>query len=133
MLHKFKIKSYVLIAGLATVFFLPITADADRAADRAMKEDGRGLESTRGNNSVAESLKWQDGHPNGDSKNQAAPSSAHAAPIDPATSAYSSDPSAIPMGVESNAKRRDGTSYRHELREKNRLRNGIPGSGRKMK
>ena len=26
-----------------------------------------------------------------------------------------------------------GTSYRHELRENNRMRNGIPGSGRKMK
>ena len=65
MLHRYKIKSYVLIAGLAAVFFLPMTAAADRAADRAMKEDGRGLESTRGNNSVAESLRQADGHPKG--------------------------------------------------------------------
>ena len=33
------------------------------------------------------------------------------------------------MGVD----RRYRTSYRHELREKNRMRNGIPGSRRKMK
>jgi hypothetical protein len=58
---------------------------------------------------------------------------AHASFIDPATSGYSSDTSAIRMGAESNANRRYGTSYRHELRENNRLRNGIPGSGRKMK
>ena len=59
--------------------------------------------------------------------------SAHATPIDPATSDYSSDASAIRMGAESNVNGRYGTSYRHELRENNRLRNGIPGSGRKMK
>ena len=59
------INSYALIVGLAAVFFLPMTAAADRAADRAMKEDGRGLESTRGNNSVAESLRQADGHPVG--------------------------------------------------------------------
>jgi hypothetical protein len=70
MFKKQNIKSYALIAGLATVLFLPITADADRAADRATKEDGRGLESTRGNNSVAEILKHQDGHPDGASTNR---------------------------------------------------------------
>ena len=38
------------------------------------------------------------------------------------------------MGVQgTNANRRYGTSYRNELRQKNRLRNGVPGSGRKMK
>lgn len=57
----------------------------------------------------------------------------YAPPIDPATSSYSSDPSSIRMGAESNANGRYGTSYRHELRENNRLRNGIPGSGRKTK
>jgi hypothetical protein len=51
----------------------------------------------------------------------------------PATSGYSSDASAIQMGVESNENRREGTSYRREMRENNRMRNGIPGSGRKMK
>ena len=65
MLKKHSIKSYALIAGLATVLFLPVTADADKAADRAMKKDGFGLESTRGNNSVADSLRKADGHPVG--------------------------------------------------------------------
>jgi hypothetical protein len=65
MLKKHSIKSYALIAGLATVLFLPVTADADKAADRAMKKDGFGLESTRGNNSVADSLRKTDGHPVG--------------------------------------------------------------------
>jgi len=38
------------------------------------------------------------------------------------------------MGVQGTAvNARNGTSYRSELRQKNRLRNGIPGSGRKMK
>ena len=38
------------------------------------------------------------------------------------------------MGVKgTHANRRYGTSYRNELSEKNRMRNGIPGSGRKMK
>jgi hypothetical protein len=50
--------------------------------------------------------------------------SAHASPIDPDTLGYSSDASAISMGAESNANGRYGTSYRHELRENNRLRNG---------
>jgi hypothetical protein len=37
-------------------------------------------------------------------------------------------------GAESNERSGGyGTSYRHELRENNRMRNGIPGSGRKMK
>ena len=39
----------------------------------------------------------------------------------------------IRMGAESNANMRNETSYRNELRQQNRLRNGIPGSGRKMK
>ena len=43
------------------------------------------------------------------------------------------DASAIQMGSESNANGRYGTSYRNDLRENNRMRNGIPGSGRKMK
>ena len=37
-------------------------------------------------------------------------------------------------GAESNERSGGyGTSYRHELRENNRMRNGIPGSGQKMK
>jgi hypothetical protein len=65
MLKKHSIKSYVLVAGLATVLFLPVTDDADKAADRDMKKEGVGLESTRGNNSVADSLRKADGHPDG--------------------------------------------------------------------
>ena len=65
MLKKHSIKSYALIVGLATLLALPITAIADRAADRAMGKDGFGLDSTRGNNSVAESLRQADGHPAG--------------------------------------------------------------------
>ena len=49
------------------------------------------------------------------------------------TTGYSSDTSAIRMSEESNENGRYGMSYRHELRENNRLRNGIPGSGRKNK
>ena len=78
MLKNHSIKSYALIAGLTTVLFLPVIADADRAADRAMKKDGRGLESTRGNDSIAENLKRQDGHPVGAAANQDAPGSSAA-------------------------------------------------------
>jgi hypothetical protein len=46
---------------------------------------------------------------------------------------YSSDASGIQMGVESNAKKREGTYNRLEMRENNRMRNGIPASGQKMK
>ena len=61
MLKKQSINSYALIFGLATFLALPITAEADRAADRAMKKDGFGLDSTRGNNSVHKSLRQADG------------------------------------------------------------------------
>jgi hypothetical protein len=64
---------------------------------------------------------------------QGTESSLQGTPIDPATSSYSSDASGIQMGQESNANRHYGTSYRNNLRENNRLRNGIPGSGRKGK
>jgi hypothetical protein len=46
---------------------------------------------------------------------------------------YSSDASAIQMGVKSNSNKRAGTSYRREMRENNRMRNGIPGLEQKMK
>jgi len=49
------------------------------------------------------------------------------------TTGYSSDASAIRMSEESNENGQYGISYRHELRENNRLRNGIPGSGKKMR
>ena len=64
---------------------------------------------------------------------QGTESSVQGTPINPATSSYSSDASGIQMGPESNANRQYGTSYRNDLRENNRLRNGIPGSGRKVK
>ena len=61
MLKKHGIKSYALIAGLASALFLPITADANSAAEKEMKKDGFGLDSTRGNNSVHKSLRQADG------------------------------------------------------------------------
>jgi hypothetical protein len=64
---------------------------------------------------------------------QGSEGNAHATLIDSATSGYSYGASAKRMGAESNAKEPYGTSYRHKLRENNRLRNGIPGSGRKVK
>ena len=60
---------------------------------------------------------------------QGTASSAHDTPIDPATSGYSSDASTKRMGAGSNENGQYGTSYRHELRENNRLRNGAPASG----
>ena len=51
---------------------------------------------------------------------------------DSATSGYSSDaPAQKGWGIQMNGPY--GTSTRQELRENNRLRNGIPGSGQKMK
>ena len=59
--------------------------------------------------------------------------SAQATPIDPAILGYSSDASTKRMGAGSNENGRYGTSYRNDLRENNRMRNGTPGSGRKIK
>ena len=52
----------------------------------------------------------------------ARPACEAAANIKPAPTTYDD----TLMGVQ-------GRSYRHDLREKNRMRNGVPGSGRKMK
>ena len=93
MLKKHSAKSCLLIAGLATVLFLPVTADADKAADRAMKKDGFGLESTRGNNSVAESLRKADGHPVG------APAGTMAPGMHPGTMAPGTHPGKIVPGT----------------------------------
>ena len=95
MLKKHSIKSYVLVAGLATVLFLPVTADADKAADRAMKKDGFGLESTRGNNSVADSLRKADGHPVG------APAGMPAGKMAPRTMAPGMHPGKMAPGTHS--------------------------------
>ena len=60
----------------------------------------------------------------------ARPACEAAANIKPAPTTYDD----TLMGVQGTAvNARNGTSYRSELRQKNRLRNGIPGSGRKMK
>ena len=92
MLKKHSIKSYVLVAGLATVLFLPVTADADKEAGRAMKKDGFGLESTRGNNSVADSLRKADGHPDG------APAGMHPGTMAPGTMAPGMHPGSAAAG-----------------------------------
>ena len=102
MLKKHSIKSYVLVAGLATVLFLPVTADADKAADRAMKKDGFGLESTRGNNSVADSLRKADGHPAGAPVGMPAGTMApgtHPGKMAPGTMAPGTHPGKMPPGT----------------------------------
>ena len=102
MLKKHSIKSYVLVAGLATVLFLPVTADADKAADRAMKKDGFGLESTRGNNSVADSLRKADGHPAGAPVGMPAGRMApgtHPGKMAPGTMAPGTHPGKMPPGT----------------------------------
>ena len=42
MLRKYSIKSYVLVAGLAAVLFLPFTAREEKEKYRTMKKDGCG-------------------------------------------------------------------------------------------
>jgi hypothetical protein len=60
------------------------------------------------------------------------PSYATESPMD--TRRKVTQPDRYEEGAESNERSGGyGTSYRHELRENNRMRNGIPGSGRKMK
>ena len=104
MLRKHSIKSYVLDAGIATDLFLPVTADADKAADRAMKKDGFGLESTRGNNSVADSLRKADGHPVGAPARMPAGTMApgtHPGKMAPGTMAPGTHPGKIAPGTHS--------------------------------
>ena len=130
MLQKLKITTYVFILclfGLTLITVSPIFAEDSAAIDKCekMSKHRRGKRFVRSTDQIScykslvreltarvNKLESEEG------------------PIDPRVD---DDASAIQMGSESNANGRYGTSYRHELRENNRLRNGIPGSGRKMK
>ena len=130
MLQKLKITTYVFILclfGLTLITVSPIFAEDSAAIDNCekMSKHRRGKRFVRSTDQIscykslvreltARVKKLESGE----------------GPVDPRVD---DDASAIQMGSESNANGRYGTSYRNDLRENNRMRNGIPGSGRKMK
>ena len=132
MLQKIKITTYVFILclfGLTLITVSPIFAEDSAAIDECdsgkMSKHSRGRRFVRFTEQIncykslvqeltARVRKLESGE----------------GPVDPRVD---DDASAIQMGSESNANGRYGTSYRNDLRENNRMRNGIPGSGRKMK
>ena len=130
MLQKLKITTYVFILclfGLTLITVSPIFAEDSAAIEKCekMSKHRRGKRFVRSTDQIScyQSLvrkltarvnKLESGE----------------GPLD---RRVDDDASAIQMGTESNANKRYGTSYRHELRENNRLRNGIPGSGKQIK
>ena len=130
MLQKLKITTYVFILcifGLTLITVSPIFAEDSAAIDKCekMSKHRRGKRFVRSTDQIScykslvreltarvNKLERREG------------------PVDPRVD---DDASAIQMGSESNTNGRYGTSYRNDLRENNRMRNGIPGSGRKMK
>ena len=130
MLQKLKITTYVFILclfGLTLITVSPIFAEDSAAIDKCenISKHRRGKRFVRSMDKIScykslvreltarvNKLESREG------------------PVDPRVD---DDASAIQMGSESNANGRYGTSYRNDLRENNRMRNGIPGSGRKMK
>jgi len=130
MLQKLKITTYVFILcifGLTLITVSPIFAEDSAAIDKCenMSKHRRGKRFVRSTDQIScyKSLvreltarinKLESGEGS----------------VDPRVD---DDASAIQMSSESNANERYGTSYRNDLRENNRMRNGIPGSGRKMK
>ena len=130
MLQKLKITTYVFILclfGLTLITVSPIFAENSAAIDKCekMSKHRRGKRFVRSTDQIScykslvreltarvNKLESREG------------------PVDPRVD---DDASAIQRGSESNANGRYGTSYRNDLRENNRMRNGIPGSGRKMK
>ena len=126
MLQKIKITTYVFILclfGLTLITVSPIFAGDSAAIDKCekMSKHRRGKRFVRSTDQIScyKSLvreltarvnKLESGE----------------GPVDPRVD---DDASAS----ESNANGRYGTSYRNDLRENNRMRNGIPGSGGKMK
>ena len=130
MLQKLKITTYVFILclfGLTLITVSPIFAEDSAAIDKCekMSKHRRGKRFVRSTDQIScykslvreltarvNKLESREG------------------PVDPRVD---DDASAIQRGSESNANGRYGTSYRNDLRENNRMRNGIPGSGRKMK
>ena len=130
MLQKLKITTYVFILclfGLTLITVSPIFAEDNAAIDKCekMSKHRRGKRFVRSTDqiscykSLVRELTARVNKLEGGERS-----------VDPR---LGDDASAIQMGSESNANGRYGTSYRNDLREKNRMRNGIPGSGRKMK
>jgi hypothetical protein len=130
MLQKLKITTYVFILclfGLTLITVSPIFAEDSAAIDKCekMSKHRRGKRFVR----FTEQINCY--------KSLVRELTARVSKLEsgkePVYPRVDDDASAIRMGTESNVNGRYGTSYRHELRENNRLRNGIPGSGGKMK
>ena len=130
MLQKLKITTYVFILclfGLTLITVSPIFAEDSAAIDKCekMSKHRRGKRFVRSTDQIScyKSLVRE-------LTERVKKLESREGPVDPRVD---DDASAIQMGSESNANERYGTSYRNDLRENNRMRNGIPGSGRKMK
>jgi hypothetical protein len=130
MLQKLKITTYVFILclfGLTLITVSPIFAEDSAAIDNCekMSKHRRGKRFVRSTDQIScykSLVRELTGRVNKLESGEG--------PVDPRVD---DDASAIQMGSESNANGRYGTSYRNDLRENNRMRNGIPGSGLKMK
>ena len=130
MLQKLKITTYVFILclfGLTLITVSPIFAEDSAAIDKCenMSKHRRGKRFVRSTDKIncykslvreltARISKLESGE----------------GAVDPRVD---DDLSAIQMDSESNTNGRYGTSYRNDLRENNRMRNRIPGSGQKIK
>jgi hypothetical protein len=130
MLQKLKITTYVFILclfGLTLITVSPIFAEDSATIDKCekMSKHRRGKRFVRSTDQVScyKSLVRE-------LTERVKKLESREGPVDPRVD---DDASAIQMGSESNTNGRYGTSYRNDLRENNRMRNGIPGSGRKMK
>jgi hypothetical protein len=130
MLQKLKITTYVFILclfGLTLITVSPIFAEDSATIDNCekMSKHRRGKRFVRSTDQIScykSLVRKLTARVNKLESGEGA--------VDPRVDA---DASAIQMGSESNANGRYGTSYRNDLRENNRMRNGIPGSGQKMK
>ena len=130
MLQKLKITTYVFILclfGLTLITVSPIFAEDSAAIDKCenISKHRRGKRFVRSTDKIncykslvreltARISKLESGE----------------GAVDPRVD---DDLSAIQMDSESNTNGRYGTSYRNDLRENNRMRNGIPGSEQKIK
>jgi hypothetical protein len=130
MLQKLKVTTYVFILclfGLTLITVSPIFAEDSTAIDKCenMSKHRRGKRFVRSTDQISCYKSLVRELTARVSKLESAEGQ-----VDPR---IDDDAPAIQMGSEPNANGRYGTSYRNELRENNRLRNGIPGSGGKMK
>ena len=126
MLQKLKITTYVFILclfGLTLITVSPIFAEDNAAIDKCekMSKHRRGKRFVRSTDQIS------------CYKSLVRELTARVNKLESGERAdnlrVNDDASSIRMSTESNANGRYGKSYRHELRENNRLRNGIPGSG----